>query len=76
MTGKVIDMISAVKESVPVESIAIHAHDTYGQALANIYAALQVPFPLPRDTSSPLLPSPPLGYKWASFTHRLIMDLV
>jgi hydroxymethylglutaryl-CoA lyase len=33
-------MIAAVAERVPVEKIAVHFHDTYGQALANLYAAL------------------------------------
>ena len=35
-------MLIAVKERVPVSSLAIHCHDTYGQAVANIFAALQV----------------------------------
>ncbi|PWC50219.1 hydroxymethylglutaryl-CoA lyase [Azospirillum sp. TSA6c] len=35
-------MIAAVAERVPVEKIAVHFHDTYGQALANILAALQM----------------------------------
>jgi hydroxymethylglutaryl-CoA lyase len=34
-------MLDAVLERVPVEKTAVHLHDTYGQALANIYAALQ-----------------------------------
>jgi len=34
-------MLDAVLESVPVEKTAVHLHDTYGQALANIFAALQ-----------------------------------
>ncbi|KAJ1842628.1 hypothetical protein LPJ70_003735 [Coemansia sp. RSA 2708] len=33
-------MIEAVGKVVPIEKLAIHCHDTYGQALANIYAAL------------------------------------
>lgn len=33
-------MVSAVAEQVPIESLAVHFHDTYGQALANIYACL------------------------------------
>lgn len=36
MTG----MITAVSQHVPIEKLAVHCHDTYGQALANIYAAL------------------------------------
>lgn len=35
-------MIKAVLDSgVPLDKIALHMHDTYGQALANIYAGLQ-----------------------------------
>lgn len=35
------DMIRAVAESIPIEKLAVHFHDTYGQALANIYATLE-----------------------------------
>lgn len=35
-------MLEAVAKHLPVESLALHCHDTYGQALANIYAALQL----------------------------------
>ncbi|WP_237068538.1 hydroxymethylglutaryl-CoA lyase [Microbulbifer guangxiensis] len=35
-------MIERVATRVPVEKLAVHFHDTYGQALANIYAALQM----------------------------------
>jgi hydroxymethylglutaryl-CoA lyase len=34
-------MLEAVARRVPVERLAGHFHDTYGQALANVYAALQ-----------------------------------
>lgn len=34
-------MVEAVAKVVPVERLAVHFHDTYGQALANIYAALE-----------------------------------
>lgn len=34
-------MIDAVAERVPVEKLAAHFHDTYGQALANLFAVLQ-----------------------------------
>ncbi|KAJ2890979.1 hypothetical protein GGI21_005992, partial [Coemansia aciculifera] len=34
-------MLDAVARVVPVEQLAIHCHDTYGQALANIYASLE-----------------------------------
>ena len=35
-------MLEAVMAKVPVSQLAVHLHDTYGQALANIYAALQM----------------------------------
>jgi hydroxymethylglutaryl-CoA lyase len=34
-------MLEAVSEHVPVSKLAAHCHDTYGQALANIYAMVQ-----------------------------------
>lgn len=40
--GKVEKMIQAVVEKVPLAHLAVHFHDTYGQALANILAALQL----------------------------------
>lgn len=33
-------LLTLVKTVVPIEQIAVHFHDTYGQALVNIYAAL------------------------------------
>ena len=39
--NKINDTITAVADVIPVEQLAIHCHDTYGQAIANIYAALQ-----------------------------------
>jgi hydroxymethylglutaryl-CoA lyase len=35
-------MIDAVARAIPVERLAVHFHDTWGQALANIYAALEL----------------------------------
>lgn len=35
-------MLSTVLQAVPADKLAVHLHDTYGQALANIYAALQM----------------------------------
>lgn len=35
-------MVSAVAEFVPMEHIAAHFHDTYGQALANLFAVMQL----------------------------------
>lgn len=34
-------MVACVAASVPVERLAVHFHDTYGQALANILACLE-----------------------------------
>jgi len=34
------ELIRAVADVVPMQNIAMHFHDTYGQALANIYAGL------------------------------------
>ena len=39
--NKVREMIEAVKSKVAVDNLAIHCHDTYGQAIANIVAALE-----------------------------------
>lgn len=39
--GKVRQLIKSVANAIPVERAAIHFHDTYGQALANIYSALE-----------------------------------
>jgi hydroxymethylglutaryl-CoA lyase len=38
---RVAAMLAAVKKKVPARRLAIHCHDTYGQALANILAALE-----------------------------------
>ncbi|WP_448554410.1 hydroxymethylglutaryl-CoA lyase [Thalassotalea montiporae] len=35
-------MLMAVSKQVPINKLAVHFHDTYGQALANIYCALQM----------------------------------
>ncbi|MBP2312899.1 hydroxymethylglutaryl-CoA lyase [Azospirillum soli] len=35
-------MIAAVAERVPTDKVAVHFHDTYGQALANILATLEM----------------------------------
>jgi hydroxymethylglutaryl-CoA lyase len=40
--GKVQDMLRAVSNKVSMDKLAVHFHDTYGQALANIYAALEM----------------------------------
>jgi len=40
--GSTLRMLEAVLEHVPREKLAVHLHDTYGQALANITVALQL----------------------------------
>ncbi|MGH3432683.1 MAG: hydroxymethylglutaryl-CoA lyase [Thermocrispum sp.] len=39
--GHVEQVLAAVTPRVPVEAVAVHFHDTYGQALANTLAALR-----------------------------------
>ncbi|NOY13354.1 MAG: hydroxymethylglutaryl-CoA lyase [Deltaproteobacteria bacterium] len=39
--GKAQAMIDAVAEKVQIERLAVHFHDTYGQALANILAVME-----------------------------------
>src|SRR5512132_4288672 len=40
--GKTQAMIEACAAHIPVEKLAGHYHDTYGQALANIYASMEL----------------------------------
>jgi len=40
--GKTRAVFEAVAQHIPVERLAGHFHDTYGQALVNIYAALEL----------------------------------
>jgi hydroxymethylglutaryl-CoA lyase len=40
--GRTQKMIEAVAKRVPIGKLAGHYHDTYGQALANIYASLEM----------------------------------
>lgn len=40
--GRTFDLITAMKKEIPVDKLAVHFHDTYGQALSNILTALQV----------------------------------
>lgn len=40
--GRARAMVEAVAREVPVDRLALHCHDTYGQALANIYACLDL----------------------------------
>lgn len=40
--AKAQQLVRAVAKKVPIEHIAMHFHDTYGQALTNIYATLEL----------------------------------
>ena len=39
--GRTRSLIATVAEVVPVDALAGHFHDTYGQAIANVYAAME-----------------------------------
>jgi len=40
--GQIKNLIEVVAQDVPINKLAVHMHDTYGQALANIYASLEM----------------------------------
>ncbi|XP_043398318.1 3-hydroxymethyl-3-methylglutaryl-CoA lyase, cytoplasmic isoform X2 [Chelonia mydas] len=40
--GSMKRMLEAVMKEIPVSALAVHCHDTYGQALANILTAIQM----------------------------------
>ncbi|XP_075874836.1 3-hydroxy-3-methylglutaryl-CoA lyase, cytoplasmic [Nelusetta ayraudi] len=40
--GSMCKMLQSVMKEVPASALAVHCHDTYGQALANILTALQM----------------------------------
>lgn len=40
--GSMFKMLQSVMKEVPTNALAVHCHDTYGQALPNILTALQV----------------------------------
>jgi len=40
--GKTQRLLTIVTEAVPIAELAGHFHDTYGQALANVYAAMEL----------------------------------
>ena len=40
--SKAADMVRAVSRQVPIDQLGLHFHDTYGQALANILACLEL----------------------------------
>lgn len=39
--GQIKHLIEAVSREISCDKLAVHMHDTYGQALANVYAALE-----------------------------------
>ncbi|XP_073529243.1 3-hydroxymethyl-3-methylglutaryl-CoA lyase, cytoplasmic isoform X2 [Phyllobates terribilis] len=40
--GSIRKMLEAVMKEIPIHALAVHCHDTYGQALANILTAMQM----------------------------------
>lgn len=36
----IMSMVESCKKHIPISALAVHLHDTYGQGLANVYAAL------------------------------------
>lgn len=40
--GQVKHLIETLTKDIPINKLAVHMHDTYGQALANIFAALEM----------------------------------
>jgi hydroxymethylglutaryl-CoA lyase len=40
--GQVKHLIETLTQDIPISKMAVHMHDTYGQALTNIYAALEL----------------------------------
>jgi hydroxymethylglutaryl-CoA lyase len=40
--GHIKNLIDVVAQQVPINKLAVHMHDTYGQALTNIYASLEM----------------------------------
>ena len=39
--GEVATLLQLLTQTIPASQLAVHCHDTYGQALANIYVALE-----------------------------------
>lgn len=61
--GSMLTMLQSVMKEVPAHALAVHCHDTYGQALPNILTALQV------RTAGMSILSP--GWKWKRTVLRL-----
>jgi hydroxymethylglutaryl-CoA lyase len=40
--GQIKQLIEVVAENIAIEKLAVHMHETYGQALANIFASLEM----------------------------------
>ncbi|KAG9068898.1 hypothetical protein KI688_011189 [Linnemannia hyalina] len=40
--GTIRELLQTVSQVVPMKALAVHCHDTYGQALANIHCALEM----------------------------------
>jgi hydroxymethylglutaryl-CoA lyase len=57
------DMLRAVGANVPATNLAMHFHDTYGQALANLYAGMEeraAAHSIPPPAVSAAVPTPPV----------------
>lgn len=39
--GTMESLLEKITRAIPIDSVALHCHDTYGMALANVYTALQ-----------------------------------
>jgi hydroxymethylglutaryl-CoA lyase len=40
--GQIKQLIEVVAKNIAIEKLAVHMHDTYGQALTNIFASLEM----------------------------------
>jgi len=48
--GSFRELLQQVSQVVPMKALAVHCHDTYGQALANIHCAVDVRKSMPFDS--------------------------
>lgn len=73
LLGQIRSLLKELKPFFPISQLALHCHDTYGQALANIWASI--------DVCSPCLLPPPLPcFSWSPCIGRVcrtrITDIV
>lgn len=69
--GSMVKMLQSVMKEVPTSALAVHCHDTYGQALPNILTALQVRL----HNTHPVIPQliPPLDLKLLIYLTSLVV---